>query len=387
MARILILGGGFAAVSAAETLADAIGNEDEIILVSKNSDFTLFPAIVPMIFGDFATDEIQFDLRPKLLERGIRFIQGEVHAINLASRTVEVSGDGIDSKIRFDYLLLAVGRRLSGEFIPGLFEHSHNIMSIEAALKFKEAISAFKNGSIVVGLAPGALLPVPVCESALALAERFSSGIRNGNVSVSVIVPTSVADAFAGGALFRDIEGQFDRMGIRLVSDFAVTKVDETQIHSANGHTLRHDLLMLIPPFGGHLSTRSGFPMTNLSGFVKVNTMMQVEDVDRVYAAGEIVAMPGPKFGYMAIRQGKVAAANILAELSGEKPAAEYIHKIAWAIGEKYAHPVFFHYGFWDETLDDFDENALLGMAKTVRERYGPVTIPESGEYFTAAQV
>ena len=75
----------------------------------------------------------------------------------------------------------------------------------------------------------------------------------------------------------------------------------------------------------------------------------------------------------MAIRQGKVAALNVLAELKGEKPAVEYRHKIEWAIAEKYTDPVFFHYGFWDDTLDDFDENALLGMAKEVRRHYGPV--------------
>jgi NADH dehydrogenase FAD-containing subunit len=109
---------------------------------------------------------------------------------------------------------------------------------------------------------------------------------------------------------------------------------------------------------------------------------MQVADLDGVYAAGEIVSQPGPKFGYMAMRQGKVAAANILAELNGEKPSTEYVHKIAWAISEKYTDPIFFHYGFWDETLEDFDENALLGMAGRLRDRYGPLRLDGAPDVF-----
>ena len=373
MARILILGGGFAAISAAETLASAVGSEHEIVLISKSEDFTFFPAIVPMVFGDFRPEEIRYDLRPKLAERNIQFLRGDVRAINTHRKTVEVVGDRFDCTIGYDYLLVAVGRRLADGAIPGLFEHAHNLLGVDAAMKFKEAMAAFKTGSIVVGLCPGASLPVPVCESALALAEQFETDIKRGDVSLTVVVPATIEKAFAGAALFRDIEDEFDRKGIRLVSDFAVTSVDESHITSAQGATLHYDLLMLMPPFGGQLSLRNLGPVTDVSGFARVDALMRVKDLEGVYAAGEIVSMPGPKFGYMAIRQGKVAAANILAELRGEEPSVEYRHRTAWAISDKYTDPVFFHYGFWDDTLDDFDEDALLGMAKTVREKYGPI--------------
>ena len=373
MAKILILGGGFAAISAAETLSTAVGGDHEIILVSKNPDFTFSPAIVPMVFGDFRPDEIRFDLRPKLAERNIQFIQGDVKAINTHAKTVKVIGDRIDCTVGYDYLLVAVGRRLAGGAIPGLFEHAHNLLGVDAALKFKAAIAAFETGSIVVGLCPDASLPVPVCESALALAGRFEKEIKHGDVSLTLVVPTTIEKAFAGAALFRDVEDEFDRKGVRLVSDFAVTEVDETRITSALGTTIDYDLLMLMPPFGGQLSLRNLGPLTDVSGFARVDAMMRVADLPGVYAAGEIVSIPGPKFGYMAMRQGRVAAANILAELLGEAPKVEYQHRTAWAIAEKYTDPVFFHYGFWDDTLDDFDEEALLGMAKTVREKYGHI--------------
>ncbi|MEO8043152.1 MAG: FAD-dependent oxidoreductase [Acidobacteriota bacterium] len=384
MSNILILGGGFAAISAAETLASAVSDGHEVTLVSKNPDFTFFPAIVPMVFGDFAPEDIRFDLRPKLAERGIKFVQGEVRAINTRLRTVEVSNDRIDSTLTFDYLVMALGPRFVGGLVPGLFEHAHHLVTVDAAMKFKETVAEFKSGSIVVGLCPNATLPVPVCESAVALADRFMSEIGRGDVSVSVVFPSTFEKAFAGSTLIRNLEATFERKGIRLVSDFPVTRVEQGEITSASGGSLKYDLLMLIPPFASQLSLRNLGPVTDFSGFARVNAFMQVPGAERIYAAGDIVSLPGPKFGYMAIRQGKVAALNILAELKGEKPAVEYRHKMEWALAEKYTDPVFFHYGFWDDTLDDFDEDVLLGMAKEIRRHYGPIKRSDVEVGFTA---
>ncbi|MEP7147535.1 MAG: FAD-dependent oxidoreductase [Acidobacteriota bacterium] len=384
MANILILGGGFAAISAAETLASELGAAPEITVISKSADFTFLPAIVPLVFSDFAPEEIRFDLRPRLAERGIRFVQGEVRAINTRRRRVEVSREGIDCTFTFDYLVMAIGPRVVPERVPGLMDHAHQLNTVDAAIKFKDAVSRFEHGSIVVGLCPDATLPVPVCESAVALAGRFSEKIKNGDISVTVVFPSSLENAFAGSNLFRNLEATFDRKGIRLVSDFPVTEVGESEIFSASGGSIKYDLLMLIPSFASQLSRLNDGPETDLSGFAHVNALMQVAGAERVYAAGDIIALPGPKFGYMAMRQGEVAALNILAEVKGEKPAAEYRHKIEWAIGEKYTDPVFFHYGIWDETLDDFDENALFGMARMMRDRYGQIKVTEAENYLAA---
>lgn len=373
MAKVLILGGGFAAIAAAETLSNVLDGTDEIMLVSPSHDFVFYPALVPLIFGDFDLREIHFDLRPKLAERNIKFVEGKVTGFDTRSQTVLVESDRAAKEIDYDYLLVTIGRRLATETIPGFFRYAHHLLNIESALKFKNEISGFAAGSIVVGLCPDSYLPVPVCETALALAGRFEQEIADGKVTVTAVFPSTLDQAFAGSALFRDIEDEFERRGIRLVSDFAVERVHEDKIISALGSSLNYDLLMLVPPFQGQFALMQQAQMTDDAGFTKVNSLMKIAGQDRIYAAGDIVSMPGPRFGYMAMRQGKVAAANILSELRGEEPTVEYSHEIAWAIGEKYTDPVFFHYGFWDNTLNDFDENALFGMAKPIRKHYGLV--------------
>src|SRR5688572_8860991 len=140
MAKILILGGGFAAVSAAETLAPAVDAGHEVTLVSKGTELTFFPGIVPMVFGDLEPVDICADLRQPLAERGIKFVQGEVRGINTVGRKVVVGRDRIDSSLDYDYLVLAMGPRVAAHQIPGLFENAHHLLTIDAASEFKNAI-------------------------------------------------------------------------------------------------------------------------------------------------------------------------------------------------------------------------------------------------------
>src|SRR3982751_3700416 len=115
MSRILILGGGFAGITAAETIASELGGEHEITLVSSSREFTFYPALVPLVFGEFEPQEIHFDLRPKLMDRGVRFIQGEVLSIEPERRSVRVTGADVEGEVHFDHLLVAIGRRLATE--------------------------------------------------------------------------------------------------------------------------------------------------------------------------------------------------------------------------------------------------------------------------------
>lgn len=371
MAKVLILGGGFAAVAAAEELKKGLGGDHEVTIISSNAEFTFYPALIPMLFGEFAPEEIVFDLAKKARERGIGFIEAEVRSIDVDGRTVRIAGDGSEEELRFTHLIIALGRKLAAGNLPGFHQHAHHLLGMDAATKFRDAIDGFQRGSIVVGLCPDSSLPVPVCETVLGLAKRFSKEIEKGMVTVTAVFPSSIEDAFAGSSLFRDIEGEFERKGIQLVTDFVIEKVEGNTIRSAAGGVIGHDLLMLMPPFRGVAGVLELAPVVDADGFAKVNGLLQVDGRTGIYAAGDIISMPGPRFGYMAIRQGKIAAQNLLAEIRGDEPGTKYEHKIAWAIGEKYTDPVFFHYGFWDESLDDHDPDAFFGMAKSIRERYG----------------
>src|SRR4030095_5293563 len=120
MAKIIILGGGFAALSVAESLASSANPEHEIVLVSKSAEFTFYPAILPMVFGDFEPDDLRFDIRPELAARHIQFVLGEVRRINTKRRTVVVAGEQVNRTLDFDFLVMAMGPRVVARVGAGL---------------------------------------------------------------------------------------------------------------------------------------------------------------------------------------------------------------------------------------------------------------------------
>ena len=91
MANILILGGGFGGLIAAEKLAATFGSEHQITLVSKSRKFIFYPALVQIAFGKFKPKDISFDLRRKLTELVVRFKQGEAIGINAESRLISIA--------------------------------------------------------------------------------------------------------------------------------------------------------------------------------------------------------------------------------------------------------------------------------------------------------
>ena len=113
MSKILILGGGFGGVIAAETLAKKLGDQHELTLVSRNRKFIFYPALVRLAFGQCAPEDITFDLRESMRERRVQFVAGEVARINLRERHVTFSHGDLTGEMPYDFLVVALGRRLA----------------------------------------------------------------------------------------------------------------------------------------------------------------------------------------------------------------------------------------------------------------------------------
>ena len=365
MANILILGGGFGGLMTAEHLSKSLGGASphRVTLVSPKDKFTFYPALVRLAFGDCDADDISFDLPEKLNDLNVRFVQGEVIKLNLNLKQVQVAGKDFDGEISYDYLVIAMGRRLATEKIGGFFEHAHHLLGVTAALKFGEAVKSFEKGNIVVGLAPQAFLPVPVCETAFALAKKFEPEIANQEISVSVVFPETVKTAFGGADLHLKLEKAFAKHHIKVITDFQVKEVNEKAIVSGGGQKIKYDLLMLLPPFRGQaMIGKHGF--TDESDFVIVDNFLRVQNLEKVYAVGDIAAFTGPKLAFMAVREAQVAAANILSEIQGGIAGKIYNHDIALIVDEGGDDAIFLHYGIWDDTLHGLKTGKMWSRMK-----------------------
>jgi sulfide:quinone oxidoreductase len=369
MANILILGGGFGGLIAAERLAETLGGSSvhRITLVAPTDKFTFYPALVRLAFGDCEAEDITFDLVEKLNQLDVRFVQGEALKLNAHLKNVQVAGKDFNGEISYDYLIIAMGRRLATEKIGGFFEHSYHLLGINAARKFGEAVKSFKAGRIVVGLAPEAYLPVPVCETAFALAKKFERQIDEKKISVTVVFPETIKKAFGGADLHKKLEQAFAKYRIEVVTDFAVKEITETTI-ATDSETIDYDLLMLVPPFRGQ-AMLGKHEFTNEQDFVEVDNFLRVKDLEKVYAVGDIADFAGPKLGFMAVRQAQVAAENVVAEIRGALPERIYRHDLAVIIDQGGADAIFLHYGIWDNTLYGLKEGKMWSRMKNTHNQ------------------
>ena len=373
MAKVLILGGGFGGVVAAERLAEQLGDEHQITLVSRNRQFIFYPALVRLAFGKCNPKDVSFDLRNTMLNRRVNFIEAEVAHIDTFERKVNIAHGQVEGKLPYDYLIFALGRRLATEMITGFYEHAHHLLNVDKAIKFGNAINEFKEGRAVLGQCFGARLPVPVYETAFALARHLEQKGQRDRVTITVVSPDTIESDLrdARGALA--LKHALTTQHIELLENFHITSLTANAATTNTGDVLDFNLLMLVPPFHGS-SAAHYMHVTNAEGYIHVDANMRAMGHERIYAVGDCVNFSGPKMGHMAVRQAEVAAANLAAEIAGHEPVAEYSHEMRFVIDEAGSNGLYLHKDIWTDEPATVRQGHFWTWAKRAQQRYWEVT-------------
>src|SRR6476659_7053766 len=192
MAKVLILGGGFGGIVAAERLAEQLSDEHQITLVSRSRQFVFYPALVRLAFGKCQREDVSFDLRHTMLNRKVNFVEAEVARIDPVERKVTIAHGEVEGILPYDYIVFALGRRLATERVTGFYEHAHHLLNVDKAISFGKAVKKFHEGRAVFGQCAGARLPVPVYESAFTLARKLEETGERDRVRITVVSPTTL---------------------------------------------------------------------------------------------------------------------------------------------------------------------------------------------------
>ena len=369
MAKVLILGGGFAGLVAADHLAKTLGSEHQITLVSRSRWFVFYPALVKLAFGKYDRDDVTFDLRSALLDRRVNFIEAEVARINPDEQRVIVAHGEAEGQLPYDYLVFALGRRLATEEVTGFYEHAHHLLNVDKAIQFGRAIKAFREGHVVIGQCKGARLPVPVFETAFAMSRLLEKRGDQSNCRITIVTPEPTGLIFNDPAITMRINKSLARRGIEYLPNFAITRIGETRATTETNHSIDYNLLMLLPPFDG-ASAASHLGHTNSEGYLNVNPTMQVSGVDRVYAIGDCLNFDGPKLGHMAVRQAVVAVQNLTSEIKGTEIKAHYQHELKLVIDDVDNGGLFFQKDLWQDEQSILKHNRFWSWAKWAQEKY-----------------
>ena len=349
MARIVVVGAGFAGHTAALYLGSKLGRSHEVTVVSNRDVFGYVPSWVWVGVGHIKPEQTIFKLKPVYDRMNIKFVHAAVKEVHPDAGDQYILGEAIGSgqavRVDYDYLVIAPGPKLNFEGTPGLGPDkgfTQSICSLPHAEKTRDTylavVDRLKKGEklkFVIGTGhPGATCQGAAFEYLINVhKDLIKKGVRDRAELLWLSNEASVGDFGVRGVQVKKdgslldsrefIEAVFKDYGIKWQVQTGVTKVEEGKIYWENYEgeqgTTDFDFSMLIPQFKGQPMKYVGkegedvsSKVVNAAGFVLVDgtyglsygdlknnpdawpSTYQNPNYKNIFAAGIAFAPPGP---------------------------------------------------------------------------------------------
>ncbi len=307
-ARVVVIGGGYAGVIAANHLRQR--PDVEITLVNPRPDFVERIRLHQLITG---SDDAKVDYA-EILGPGIELVVDAATRIDTETRQVELfSGFPDGPSLPYDYLIYAVGSGSAQPAVPGADEFAYPIADLEEAQRLTAALNDLHYGApvCVVGAGPTGI------ETAAELAEQ---GRKVTLVCGAVLGP------YLSTPGRRSVAKRLRKLGVDIVDgpQAMVTAVAADAVTLGDGRRLASMVTIWTAGFGvPDLAARSGLRTDAIGRLLTDETLTSV-DSDRIVAAGDAAAPSGQPLRMScqaAIPLGAQAANTVLARLAGDQPA------------------------------------------------------------------
>ncbi len=141
VAEIVIIGGGFSAISAATRIEKLIGpyTRVNLTLVHDSSNMLFYPLLPEVIGGGMQPGNVVNPIRRIIPQT--RVLSGKLHHVNEQTKQVAVRRrDGREILLPYDQLILAVFLEPDLAFVPGANTHSQSIDSVGDALHIRKRV-------------------------------------------------------------------------------------------------------------------------------------------------------------------------------------------------------------------------------------------------------
>jgi sulfide:quinone oxidoreductase len=299
--KVLIAGGGPAALEAALRLRRVAGERVATTLLTPESAFTYRPmsVLAPYAAGGSATYPLERIAR----DGGFELRTDRLAAVDATRHSVQTGG-GED--LGYEMLLAATGAEPVAPFehalvfagTPNDEERLHGLVQdVEGGYAHR----------IAFVVPPGGTWPLPLYELALMMAGRAFD--TSAHVEVHLVTPEAAPLALFGERAAADVAGLLEEAGVVLHAGVqAAVRRGEVRLGEA-GETLAVERIVTVPLLRGRAI--AGLPPDH-DGFLVTDSHGRVEGVPDVYAAGDGTAFP-IKQGGLACQQADAAADHIAA--------------------------------------------------------------------------
>lgn len=316
MAKVLVLGGGFAGVEAAIYLRK---KDIDVTLVSDRDYFYIYPTSIWIPTGEVTREDVSVPLDKLAMKHGFQLIVDPITALVAHEKKVILkSGRVLEN---YDYIVVALGQdkiQLSG------MEHTLSICG-----KPEEATALYEQldrlilegkGKIAMGFGgnpkdTSAVRGGPAFE-VLFNVETYlkKKGVRK-DFELTFFAPMEKPGQKMGEKALVMMDKMFKMTNIHKQVGVKITQFVEDGIEFEDGSKIDSDLTMFISAGTGHsVIKNSGLPLSE-ADFVVTNEYNEVEGHEDIYVIGDSASLMGSEWrakqGHVAEVMAKNVAHNI----------------------------------------------------------------------------
>lgn len=363
--RAVVLGAGFAGLSAARALAANKNGEDLDILVVDRQNYHLFtPILYQVATAGVAPDNVAHPVRYVARGHGFRFQESTVETIDVENQQVHTD----DGPVPYDYLVVALGSTTNYFGMTDVDEHSlalktlgdgvairNRIMDaleraeVETDPEARKALLTF----VIVGAGyTGVELGTSLQDLLHKVLLRDYPAIKPEEVRVVIVEAIGQVMLGFDKYLADTAEKSMREKGVEVLLNTPVNRVTPEGIQTATGDAIASRTVIWAAGVRANALIADLPGAKGRDGRVSVNECMQVEGAENIFVAGDSAAYvapgderPLPANAPIAIAEGKTAGRNVLHALRGEPLEAFTYHRQGQLVALGYLDGVAEFYG------------------------------------------
>ena len=337
--KVIVVGGGFAAVQFAKTLRKKLRpSECEILLFSRENHMVFHPLLADVAGASINPDAAATPLRQML--PGVACRTERVQRIDLGSSEVEFDdGTGRLSRLPYDHVVIACGAESNLGIIPGMTEHAFGFKVMRDATDLRQHIvrqmeqaevsrdpelRRWHLSFIVVGAGFSGVELAGEINELVRSSTRFYRNFRKQDVVVTLVHSQDHILPEVARTLGEFARKKMEKSGITIRLGTRAVAATHQGIELNNGQMLEGATVVCtigttISPLVQHLD------VPKERGRIRTTPEMRIEGQTNAWAIGDCAFIinasdnqPSATTGQFAERQGRQAALNLVRIVKGE---------------------------------------------------------------------
>jgi NADH:ubiquinone reductase (H+-translocating) len=331
--RVVIVGGGFAAVQFAKTLRRKLpAFECEILLFNRENHLVFHPLLADVAGASINPDGAAAPLRQMLPGVGCR--TERVQRIDLGASEIEVDdGNGSLSVLHYDHLVVACGAESNLGIIPGMTDHAFGFKVMRDAIELRQHVvhqmehaeaatdSDQRRGHlsfIIVGAGFSGIELAGEINELVRGSTRFYNNFRRQDVAVTVVHSQAQILPEVAPKLREFAREKMEAAGITFMLNRRVVAATQEGVELDNGQMLRGaTIACTIGTAPSPIIQALDVPKER--GRIRTTPDMRIQGHTNAWAIGDCAYItnafdnkPSPTTAQFAERQGRQAALNLV---------------------------------------------------------------------------